>query len=202
MSQHGRIQRHYQRCIQRGGPNFDRLDWASQDSQHARFDVLTRAVDLSGKSLLDVGCGLGDLASYLAEHHIDATYTGVDIVDEMLRQARDAHPTLAFTKADVFGDASPFSPASFDVVFCSGTLNLDLGNNLEFVQAALPAMLRLAKQTLVVNFLHHRVPPVEQGYFCYDPQAMIAILQPLASSVTLIDDYLPGDFTLLATPPG
>ena len=63
-------------------------------------------------------------------------------------------------------------------------------------------MLRLAKQTLVVNFLHHRVPPVEPGYFCYDPQAMIAILQPLASSVTLIDDYLPGDFTLLATPPG
>ena len=37
------------------------LGWRKQDSQTKRFEVLATVADLSGCSLLDVGCGYGDL---------------------------------------------------------------------------------------------------------------------------------------------
>ena len=77
---------------------------------------------------------------------------------------------------------------------------LDLGNNLEFVKTALPAMLSHTKECLVVNMLHARMAPGEPQYFAYNPDSILAILQPLCSEVRLIDDYLPNDFTVIAKP--
>ncbi|HPA64879.1 MAG TPA: class I SAM-dependent methyltransferase, partial [Spirochaetota bacterium] len=55
--------------------NHEILDWESMEAQHSRFAVLSEYVPLSGKSLLDVGCGLADLYAFLTEHGIRTKYT-------------------------------------------------------------------------------------------------------------------------------
>ncbi|HAU36183.1 MAG TPA: class I SAM-dependent methyltransferase [Phycisphaerales bacterium] len=196
MSRKDRIRRHYEPRIRVGREHFDILDWASAASQEARFGVLADRVELAGRSLLDVGCGLGDLWAYLRRRNIAVDYTGVDLLEKMVSAARARHSEARFVCGDVFTQ-DLFPPESFDVAFCSGMFNLNLGNNLEFLPRAVGRLLGLVRGTLAINLLHRRRPPAEDRYFCYDPQEVRKLLEPLCGRITILDDYLPNDFTVL-----
>ena len=199
MSKKKNIRRHYKRRISPRRENYDILDWASAESQQARFVVLTSEVDLAGKSLLDVGAGLGDLWDFIKARRLGVDYTGVDILDEMVQIAERMHPDAKFIQADIFKD-DPFGDRRFDIVFCSGTLNLNLGNNLKFLPVAAARLLHLAKEAAVLNLLHVRQAGRDKRYFYYDPEDVVNLLRPLGCRLQLIDDYLPNDFTIICTP--
>lgn len=68
--------------------------------------------DLSGKRVLEIGCGSGPCASWVAQHFPTATVIGFDIAADMLRRARgDFHALLA----DVH--RIPLADDSVDVAF-------------------------------------------------------------------------------------
>lgn len=205
MSKIDDIRKHYLPRITPGRPNYDVLDWAGPDTQIARFEVLTNHVNLAGKSLLDVGCGLGDLVDFLRQKNIPVQYTGLDVVEEMLTRARQLHPRERFLRVNLFSDSAesgsrdPLKGETFDVVFSSGALNLNLGNNLEFLPRALRRMLHPAREALVVNFLRERGTPGDPVYFHYRPDDVRVVLQSIVGKdrVQMIDGYLPNDFTVL-----
>ncbi|MBN1943307.1 MAG: class I SAM-dependent methyltransferase [Phycisphaerae bacterium] len=202
MSKIDDIRKHYVPRITPDRANHDVLDWAGPDTQAARFEVLLRRVDLAGRSLLDVGCGLGDLAGLLRRRNIPVRYTGVDVVEEMLARARQANPNERFLRADMFHDDAaddPLGGETFDVVYCSGALNLNLGNNLEFLETALPRLLRATRDVLMVNFLRARDAARDPTYFYYRPADVLSVLHTLLDEnrVEIIEDYLPNDFTVL-----
>ncbi|MCK4603030.1 MAG: class I SAM-dependent methyltransferase [Phycisphaerae bacterium] len=201
MSKRKQIRSHYEWRISRLRENHDILDWADAESQAARFSVLVENVDPDGKSLLDVGAGLGDLASFLEQRKISVGYTGVDLLEKMVAEARRRHPDAKFLCADVFTNDC-FKPGSFDVVFCSGIFNLNLGNNLLFLPGAIRRLLGLSRDWVVFNLLHKRAAHREEKYFHYDPAEVLAILEPLPCQMRIIDDYLPNDFTLICRKAG
>jgi SAM-dependent methyltransferase len=193
---------HYEPRIASGRANYVVLDWASPASQEARFQVLADGVDLRGKSVLDVGAGLGDLWAFLRRRNVPVQYTGVDILEKMVLEARRQHPQARFEHADVFKD-NPFSQP-FDVVFCSGTFNLNLGNNRRFLPKALKRLFELAGQVVVFNLLHQRARTRDRLYAYYDPDEVLDMLKEFPCTVRLRDDYLPNDFTVIChlTAPG
>lgn len=67
------------------------------------FDLLARIPDRPYKSIVDLGCGTGDLTAGLAEHWPEARVIGVDGSDEMLAAAEgQANPgVLDFVKGDI-----------------------------------------------------------------------------------------------------
>lgn len=67
------------------------------------FDLLARIPDRSYKSIVDLGCGSGDLTAVLADHWPEARVIGVDNSDEMLKAAEPhADPgRLDFVKDDI-----------------------------------------------------------------------------------------------------
>ena len=83
------------------------------------------------------------------------------------------------------------------MVFTSGVFNLDLGNNLEFLPGAVRRLLGLAREVVAFNLLHVRSPAKEDDYFFYDPKDVLAMLRDHPCEVSLIDDYLPNDFTVI-----
>ena len=196
MSKRHEIRAHYEPRIVPGRANYDVLDWASQQSQLARFEVLVANVDLAGKSLLDVGCGLGDLWGFLKDRDIRVAYTGVDLVEKMVAAARDRHGDGHFECGDVFAE-DMFKPGGFDVVFGSGIFNLDLGNNAEFLPGAIARLLELAGEYLVFNLLHKHAAREAGPYFYFDPKQVRAILADLPCRSRIIDHYLPNDFTVI-----
>jgi malonyl-CoA O-methyltransferase len=71
--------------------------------------------DLSGRSLLDAGCGTGRRLREAATR--GALGVGVDLVEAMLRRGREStSPAPHVAAADVC--ALPFPAAAFDVVWC------------------------------------------------------------------------------------
>jgi len=199
-----RIQSHYSRRVTRDRKGFDILDWSSAEAQRIRFDILLQAASQrlgnpTGISLLDVGCGLADLAVYLDERNVPMRYVGVDITWAILEEARRRHPARTLLQADVFLH-SPFPARSFDVAFCSGIFNLRLGNNQEFAANAVRRLGGLVSGLVVANFLHVRSRHQYPHCFYFDPDMICRAVDDVARDVEVIDDYLENDFTVVMRP--
>lgn len=78
--------------------------------------LFSLAPDLTGKAVLDLGCGYGEnCAEFKARG--TSTVLGVDISEKMLAVAIEEHPDIEFLRADM-SDLS-FIKGKYDVVFSS-----------------------------------------------------------------------------------
>lgn len=96
--------------------------------------------EVAGTSVLDAGCGRGDLALRIAGAHPSIRVVGADIAPPSLP---DAPANLAFVQGWL--GRLPFAQASFDTVICTHTLEhvLDL-------DSALADLRRIARRRLIL----------------------------------------------------
>jgi len=175
------------------GNDWRALGWQSRETQLRRFEVLADIGSLAQTHVLDVGCGLGDLYGYLCAKEIWVTYTGYDLVSEMVERARRRYPEARFVVRDVL---QGLSDERFDYILCSGAFNLDFGNNLEAIQRVLREMYDACTRGVAINFLSTTDPWRDPIFYHYDPQAMQAFCQTFCPHVRVRQDYLVNDFTL------
>jgi SAM-dependent methyltransferase len=77
--------------------------------------VVAAAEPLTGRTVLDVGCGTGALSRLVADH--GGTPIGADISPTMIEGARRFYPELRFEVVDVQdGDLAALAPSGFDAV--------------------------------------------------------------------------------------
>ena len=74
--------------------------------------------DFAGKSVLDLGCGLGWHAAYAIEHGA-AHVTGIDISEKMLEKAKRINGREGIEYRRVAFEDTEFPENSFDVAICS-----------------------------------------------------------------------------------
>ncbi|MFC9683256.1 class I SAM-dependent methyltransferase [Streptomyces sp. NPDC056948] len=123
---------------------------------------------LSGKSVLDVGCGHGWLAHSLADQ--GAEVTGVDGSESMITQARSRYPNLTFHTADLVGGLGPArAVAGYDAMVARFSLQCiaDLDGLLRDVIVALrPGGLFLASMPHPAFYMRERVedPVTKERY--------------------------------------
>ena len=208
--QHQQLRDYYLPKLQQESNSGLKLGWESETTQQLRFQVLIEKVDLTGLTLLDVGCGLGDLAHWLMEHGVHCHYTGIDLLPEMIDQAQalvtkrfpqyaSEQPHPQFFCADLFSTTvAQLSP--FDIVYASGIFNLRAEDNWGDVTRITAQMKRISKQAMIFNLLHEHSPGKEADrYFYYNPERVDAIVRSHgADTVEIIDNYLSNDFTVFA----
>lgn len=180
-----------------GGPSERQLGWENHQAHIARFRVLARSVDLAGKSLLDVGCGLGDLSKYLAHVGARCSYLGVDILPEMVEAARRHCPGAAFECRDVIADPAGLG-RRFDVVYSTGIFNLSATADMAFLREGFAAFRALAGEAVVVSLLRAGAPGAEDQYRYFDPAEVVAALAHPDWRLELAEGYLRNDFTVIA----
>jgi SAM-dependent methyltransferase len=98
-------------------------DWANEHASTVdrlplavRFDLTYLPGALSGAaSILDVGCGGGQLGHYVAQLKPGMTYVGADFSGASLLEARKRLPGSGLVRAD--GARLPFPDGAFDVVY-------------------------------------------------------------------------------------
>jgi SAM-dependent methyltransferase len=166
------------------------LGWR-KGTQAIRFKNLTIIGDLEGCSILDVGCGFGDLYGYLKSNGVNVKYTGVDINRNFIRTAREIYPEAQFIEAD-FEESVIYG--KYDWAFASGIFNLKIDDNRSFIENTLRKMFKLCRRGLAADFLDTRMALKGSGLYYQDAQAILGFCSKLSDRVRLRNDYLPSDF--------
>jgi len=143
----------YQDAVHKYGGTFDATLWISKEGQRARFDVMRNFVDFEHCSILDVGCGIGDFAQFLVDHHVEfESFLGIDAMDKMIETATNRSiPNATFSAVDVVTSLDQLQEA--DWVTCSGTLNA-MGEELAI--KVIDALYDHCTVGLAFNFLSNR----------------------------------------------
>ena len=106
------------------------VDWKDKQSQSLGFQHIMDAIrfyfpSLKSFSIFEVGCGYGAFFEFLREKnlHNDISYSGIDLVDEMITAAITKFPELENNLYT--GDFKSFRPQStFDFVTSNGIFNV------------------------------------------------------------------------------
>lgn len=102
---------------------------------------------LDESSVLDVGCGTGDMVKYLPD---DTEYLGIDIYRPGLKIAKSKYKDSIFK----YGNILTFkSVKKFDYVICSGALSVHHVDNYEFLKKSISKMWKLCEKGVTFNLL-------------------------------------------------
>lgn len=187
---------HYHRHrIAQFGTGIRALGWRGEPSQHKRFEVIAAAADFTGATVLDVGCGQGDLKAYLDERFDGVRYLGVDQMPEFIAAARERYaqcPRTALYCADFSTVPLPVS----DVVVASGALGYRCAEP-DFHFHMIRRMWAVCAGVLVFNCLDARGFAAHPLLVGRDVDDVMGLCRSLAAEVELVQGYLEDDFTVV-----
>jgi len=187
------IYRFNQACIKEHGEgNARSLGWRDDNSQHLRFKALADIGNMAACSVLDIGCGYGDLYSYLDRKYPDIKYTGIDQMEEFLTVAIKRYGHLSQARF-LYGDFTSVNLPMADYVLASGSLNY-FNNEPGFIYRMIHKLFSTCNLAFGFNLLSDIVP---LGLLvAYDVNTIVNYCRKLSSNVILQQDYSDDDFTI------
>jgi SAM-dependent methyltransferase len=176
-------------------------DWNSSQAQITRFAQLLKICDFSAPfSILDYGSGYGALASYLEDMAAHFTYTGFDILEDMVKKGQELHAG----KFNITFTADAASLPAVDYVVASGIFNIRLETSYEawtaYVTETLQTFDRLSRKGFASNFLtrYSDAEYMRPHLYYADPSELFDYCkQHFSRNVALLHDYDLYDFTIL-----
>jgi SAM-dependent methyltransferase len=188
-----RIADYYEDLVHKYGHDPRACDYGRVESQHIKFRVLSEVMPLENLSLLDVGCGFADFATFLQEHNPGVRYSGIDLCSAMVSEAERSHPNLDLRVANI--SKASFDRA-FDVVTANGIFYLLGSQAWPMMQQMIQRMYALATSAVAFNSLSAWAKDQEAGEFYADPLQTLDFCRQLTPWVALRHDYHPRDFTV------
>ncbi|GAC1428260.1 MAG: class I SAM-dependent methyltransferase [Chloroflexota bacterium] len=197
--QAGSLRDYYAACAAGAGMGPPGVDWADNHTQQARFGVLLEVLEEPlprRATLLDVGCGFGDLLTTITSRGLAIAYTGCELSPPHVAEARRRHPDAEFLEGDaaalLWGAAR--QGRGWDYVVASGTFNVRLPAWERWTWHLVEAMWRVTRRTMAFNLLTNRVahPP---AVMAVEPAAWHARCRTLVPAARRREDYLDGDVT-------
>ena len=188
-----RIADYYECLIEKYGHDPRACDYGRAESQRTKFLVLSEVMPLANCSLLDVGCGFADFATFLQGHFAGLRYSGIDLCSGMVSEAQRNHPDLDFRIANI-SDAA--FDRTYDVVAANGIFYLLGEQAWPMMRQMIERMYALAKSAVAFNSLSSWATNQERGEFYADPLQTVDFCRRLTPWVVLRHDYHPRDFTI------
>ena len=187
----------FDQLCQTYGDSVTSLGWYSRFTQEQRFWALTTGIEWEGQTLLDVGCGQGDLAGFLQTHQLSAQYTGIDLSPRMIQVAQKKYPEAHFQVGDALDTA--FSGQA-DLVLASGVFNHKVETPAAYFRWVLNRLMQMARQVVAVNVLSDFTPQAQREsdlFTYYSPAEVLSWAMELTPYVELRHHYLPNDLTVI-----
>ena len=195
------LKQYYQSLYQAHGNSVEAVQHVSQASQYKRFDILTD-IDTQLNSIIDIGCGLGDMYHYLNSKGYQGSYLGLDFVDEFIQAASEkfrAHSQANFARFDLTKEKIP---ATHDYILLSGVFNNNTPDAKQFMLSTIDAMFQACKKGVAFNAMSTYVDFLNDVLFYIDPLEVFDHCKKLGAHVVLKHDYIvkegsvPYEFTM------
>jgi SAM-dependent methyltransferase len=171
------------------------LGWGSREQQAYRFAQVLQCADFAGRSVLDIGCGFGDLLSYLKQQQVPIThYVGIDVNPEFIRVAAANHPEAEFHAISL--TSLEGAALRSDLVVMLGLLNFRQQplDNPAYAREMIGRAFVLGREALICDFLSSRrssaYPPEDFVYY-YEPAFVLELGLDCSTDVVLKHDYQP-----------
>lgn len=176
------------RTIVLAGDDMAVLEYPNEEVQQKIFRHAAEKFDLTGRKILDVGCGLGYLKRYLDQHKMPyRSYWGVDLSERMIAGATQRFGPH-FARRDVL--AQPFAENEFDIVFLLSVLGYPISDDpFGYMSELLRELFRVAREGLVFT---HLAPGRrhESSDFTVAPEDMANWCRKNLSREVTLDDTL------------
>ena len=186
----------YNEVADKHGTSSKAVLWDDPQTQYFRFSQLVKSLDLDdpGKTLLDIGCGNGELYKFLNFSGFRGKYAGYDINEKLLAQARARFAGIDVQNRDLMREEIG---QRFDYVVSSGLFNVDAGQSSAWVNDFLRKMYALCDGVMTFNMISTHVNFREEGMFYMDPAEVLTFcIKHLAKRTTLEHHNLPFNFTV------
>jgi len=175
------------------------LGWGGgKERQWKRFRA---ALDFSNfdnrpiRTLLDVGCGFGDLGAWLIENNSTIEYSGIDINPALVDAGRKRYDLdLSLT------DINSVAENSYDLVVANGIFNYQLKheNHKEYICRMLNRFMEIARIGIAVDFMSTYVDFVRPGTF-HCPEALVVdVIKTQTKRFVIRNDYMDYEYIVYA----
>ncbi len=184
----------YDKALKQFGPGPKALLWWDYRSMAMRFRALVIDLPIEGKTIMDAGCGMGDLLPYLYAKSGDFKYLGVDKNAEFIKIAKQRYEGHDFKVGDPFNQRVGL----FDVVLSSGVMNGNTRNWLSKRKRMIAGLYDQTGEILAFNMAGGLKPIPNDSLIAYADASEIAeFCRTLTPRVELKTGYLPKDFTIV-----
>lgn len=189
---HGQI---YRDAHRRYGESPQALHWWDYISMATRFKQLVADLDIKDKTVLDAGCGMGDLLPFLYMKADNFKYVGMDINPDFIDIAKKRYEGHQFLVGDpFFGKIDK----KFDVVISSGVMNVYVKDWMRERQQMIKSLFQLTSEVLAFNMAGSFEPEPPDNVIAYaDTQEILDFCQQLTSRIILRHHYNKRDFTIV-----
>tara|TARA_B100000700_G_scaffold251580_1_gene282726 strand:- start:1023 stop:1676 length:654 start_codon:yes stop_codon:yes gene_type:complete len=195
------LERYYDHSSDQFNNHIESVGWRSKQQQELRFKILLDHIKypIESLSLLDVGCGLGDLYDYLCREKKQCHYQGIDISSKLIQAANTAYPKGQFKQLAL--EQLPKTP-QYDIIIASGTFSIadPKSPKMETLMAILQHLYQRCKVTLAFNLLDIKAKPSDKPtrYLRYfEPEKVHKYCQTLCPESELVTGYLDNDFSII-----
>jgi len=180
----------YSSAIEMYGTSAKGVNWHSKQSQMLRFRIIQELLpkDISKFTIVDAGCGFGDLFTYFTKKKIEPKkYIGIDSLVDMYSIASE-QTGCEILIADITKDKLP----SAEYYICSGALNVlsEFETHL-FIRNCYES----SKNGFIFNVLHGDKQSETYNYLTTKQIEQIASELKVKETV-FKDDYMDGDITV------
>ena len=164
--------------------------------QDIRFEALTKYLN-KGNSLLDYGCGFGDLFLFLKKKDLKITYNGCDVVKSFIEIAKEKYPKENFFQTEVDKKLDK----KYDHIIASGVFNFlyteSKKKHEDLLKKSLTILFNSSKKTLSVDFLSEFVDFQDKDTYHQNVSKLIRFVSENLSRRFLINhSYMPYEFCI------
>ncbi len=181
---------HYQVLLKNHGVSSQAVQYRDRESHYARFKVLS-GISSNLSSILDFGCGIADLFSYLQSKGFTGRYLGIDIVPEFVQIAKESLNDFPNADVELISSENPNLPHGYDYAFVSGVFNNRMIESEQFVYDTLRNLYNACEKGIAFNLLSTYVEYFEDELCYFNPMEVFEFLKSeLAAYVIMRDDYI------------
>lgn len=184
-------------CDLSGGSSWKACCYVDEFMQDVYYHSIFNNINKNFNTLLDIGCGQGDLINFLSRNHAKITYKGIDVSEKMIDFAKKRFPKNNFENIS-FLEIN--KEEKYDVILAVGVFNIKFStkeNQMNYLKNNIKKMFDMCSSscsfTLLSRHGYENIEEQEELFF-YEPWEIMKYCLELTPSVLVDHSSIPIEF--------